>query len=85
MKVEIVGKFYDNHSLSIINRNLAILLKDKCEVLITPFDAISPEYGVPKETLKILKSLCNTIVFQIFKLGILTHLFGVGLLIVKQK
>ena len=57
MKVEIVGKFYDNHSLSIINRNLAILLKDKCEVLITPFDAISPEYGVPKETLKILKSL----------------------------
>ena len=26
MNIEIVGKFFDNHSLSIVNRNLAIEL-----------------------------------------------------------
>jgi hypothetical protein len=26
MNIELVGKFYDNHSLSIINRNLALQL-----------------------------------------------------------
>ena len=28
-QVEIIGKFYDNHSLAIINREIAIRLSDK--------------------------------------------------------
>ena len=54
MKIEIIGKFYDNHSLSIINRNLAIGLNEKHDILITPLDAVNPDAGVKKEHLEIL-------------------------------
>ena len=38
MKIEIIGKFFDNHSLSIINREIATRLSDKFDVYITPVD-----------------------------------------------
>ena len=59
MKVELVGKFFDNHSLSIINRNLVKYLKDKCDLLITPLDSITTEFGVDIDTVKTLKELSN--------------------------
>ena len=42
-KIEIIGKFYDNHSLAIINREVVIRLADKdnypdLDVSITPLD-----------------------------------------------
>lgn len=56
--VEIVGKFYNNHSLSIVNRNLAIgLHKAGRSVCITPLDGYDPEFKVNKEEVKILKQL----------------------------
>jgi glycosyltransferase involved in cell wall biosynthesis len=38
MKIEILGKFYDNQSLSIVNRNLALALSCTNEVSITALD-----------------------------------------------
>lgn len=60
MIVEILGKFYDNHSLSIVNRNVAIGLDNLgLNVFITPLDAFSPSAGIPKEDVKILKKLAS--------------------------
>ena len=57
MIIEIVGKFYDNHSLAIINRKLAVGLHNNKEVnvFITPLDSFGSEHKVPKEEIKILK------------------------------
>ena len=44
INLEILGKFYDNHSLSLINRQLAFYL-NKCkdfEVFLTPLDSPNP-------------------------------------------
>jgi glycosyltransferase involved in cell wall biosynthesis len=58
MDIEIVGKFFDNHSLTIINRNLALQLNNiGAKVYITPLDSFDPQYGVSKETIKDLKTL----------------------------
>ena len=40
MIIEIVGKFYDNHSLTIINRNIALILNEneKIDLYITPLE-----------------------------------------------
>ena len=59
MKIEIIGKFYDNHSLSIINRNLAIGLNKKHDVIITPLDAVNSDAKLKKEHLEILDDLSN--------------------------
>ena len=57
MLIEIVGKFFDNHSLSIINRNIALELhKQNHRVKITPIDSdVSTQVLV--QDLKVLKSL----------------------------
>ena len=55
MIIDFVGKFYDNHSLSIINRNLAIKLAElhpDWEISITPLDSYDPEYRVEKNIVK---------------------------------
>ena len=57
MNIEFVGKFYDNHSLTIINRNIIFKLTDKFNVFITPLDQYDPKYGVDKEVVKKLKEL----------------------------
>jgi glycosyltransferase involved in cell wall biosynthesis len=61
MIIEIIGKFFDNHSLSIINRNIAIRLmnNDSVELLITPLDTYDPVHKVDKNTIKKLKELNN--------------------------
>ena len=82
MKIEIIGKFYDNHSLSIINRNLAIGLNEKHDILITPLDAVDPDAGVKKEHLEILDELSSkeTKLGEEAELqqGIVTHPYGDG-------
>ena len=57
MNIEIVGKFYDNHSLTIINRNIALELCKHHEVFITPLDTFDPAHGVEKKIVKLLKEL----------------------------
>ena len=62
-KVEIIGKFFDNHSLAIINRKLAIGLSevDNIEVFINPLDQYDPQYNVSSTDLKALKKLMKNI------------------------
>ena len=58
--VEILGKFYDNHSLAIINRKIAIELSKYSEnvnVYITPLDRYSSSNNLDKEEVKVLKTL----------------------------
>lgn len=58
MKIEIIGKFYSNHSLSIVNRNLAIELDKKgLDVFITPIDSFSHDQKLDLEQVKVLKRL----------------------------
>ena len=60
MIIDFVGKFYDNHSLSIINRNLAVKLADlfpDWEISITPLDSYDPECKLDKNIVKRLKTL----------------------------
>ena len=59
INVEIIGKFYDNHSLAIINRKLAIGLDkvDDINIFITPLDAYGPEHKTNKDEVKVLKKL----------------------------
>lgn len=57
MRVNFVGKFYDNHSLSIVNRNLAIQLKELIDLTIQPLDAPQFENNLPSCDIEILKSL----------------------------
>lgn len=55
--IEFIGKFFDNHSLSIVNRNLALRLKDRVNLSIIPLDAPSSEYKVEGNQIQILQSL----------------------------
>jgi glycosyltransferase involved in cell wall biosynthesis len=58
MKIEIIGKFYSNHSLSIVNRNLAIELDKKgLDVFITPIDSFVHDQKLNLEQVKTLKRL----------------------------
>lgn len=57
MMIELVGKFYDNHSLSIVNRYLAITLSKYCKVIISPIDSYKPEAKIDKQTLSDLEAL----------------------------
>jgi glycosyltransferase involved in cell wall biosynthesis len=59
MRIELVGKFYDNHSLSIVNRNLAINLKDKVELSILPLDEFDSASKVDTDEVEIIKSLAT--------------------------
>ena len=62
INVEILGKFYDNHSLAIINREIAIRLQNKekypdINLVITPIDKYESQYKVDKDVIQILKKL----------------------------
>lgn len=63
MNIEIVGKFFDNHSLSIVNRNIVLnmynMLGDDFRLCITPLDTYNPESGLDKKEVKILKELAG--------------------------
>ena len=56
MKIEFIGKFYDNHSLTIINRNIVTKLSKKFDVFITPLDKFDPQYKISSDAVKELKT-----------------------------
>ena len=61
INIEILGKFYDNHSLSIINRQLITHLNN-CKdfnIIATPLDSPNPNCNLDINTLKIIKKLSN--------------------------
>lgn len=57
MIIEIVGKFYNNHSLTIINRNIAAKLAEKHDVYLTALDSYDPQYNISKDDVKAIKKL----------------------------
>jgi glycosyltransferase involved in cell wall biosynthesis len=58
MNIEFLGKFYDNHSLSIVNRNIALgLAKANIPVKLLSLDQYDPKYKVDKAIVKKLKQL----------------------------
>ena len=59
MIIEFIGKFYDNHSLTIINRNIALLLNESegIELYITPLDEYNPNANLDKDVVKKLKKI----------------------------
>jgi len=60
MLLEFLGKFYDNHSLSIVNRNIVIsLYKKGVKVKLIALDSYNPKFNVDKQEVKILKELEN--------------------------
>ena len=57
MILEFVGKFYDNHSLTIINRNVATRLAKKFDVYITSLDSYDPQFNIDHNLLSEIKKL----------------------------
>lgn len=58
MNLEFLGKFYDNHSLSIVNRNIVLALYAKdIKVKIIALDSYNPQFKLDKNEVKILKEL----------------------------
>lgn len=58
MNINFVGRFYNNHSLSIVNRYLAIAMsKAGASIKITALDAYDPEFNLDKQIVKQLKEL----------------------------
>lgn len=59
MKIEFIGKFYDQHSISIVNRNLVLKMKDDPDIdlCITSLDFYDPINPIRKEDVLSLKKL----------------------------
>lgn len=60
MRLQILGKFYDNHSLSIVNRNIATNIAKHLpdiDLSIIALDTYNPEFNLDKKVVKSLKSL----------------------------
>ena len=57
MIVEFVGKFYDNHSLTIINRNIAVKLAKKFDIYLTPVDTYDPQFNLSSDVIGTTKQL----------------------------
>ena len=59
INVEILGKFFDNHSLSIINRHIALKLSKSKNInlCITPLDSINPDFNIEIQTIKKLEKI----------------------------
>jgi len=59
INVELIGKVFDNHSLAIVNRNIALQLKDKVNLSISALDTYSQEHKLTKEDAETVSSLVN--------------------------
>ena len=58
MFIEFIGKFYDNHSLSIVNRSIVLeLVKLGVNIRIVPLDSYNPVYALDKNEIRTLKGL----------------------------
>ena len=64
MRIEFLGKFYDNHSLSIVNRNIALgLQKAGIELKLLALDSYDPKFKLDKQVVKQLKELELTVFY----------------------
>jgi glycosyltransferase involved in cell wall biosynthesis len=59
INVELIGKVFDNHSLSIVNRNIALQLKDKVNLSISALDTYSSDHKLSKIDAQTISSLVN--------------------------
>lgn len=59
LKVQYIGKFFDNHSLSIVNRNVALQLQHLVDLSILPLDSFNADYKVDVQQVQDLVSLAN--------------------------
>jgi glycosyltransferase involved in cell wall biosynthesis len=57
--VRFIGKFFDNHSLSIVNRKTVLELKNLVDIQIIPLDAPDSSNKVDSEEISELLSLVN--------------------------
>ncbi len=57
MQVEFIGKFYDNHSLSIVNRKLACELGKIINLNVIALDAPNSEYKVNPDEIDYIQSI----------------------------
>tara|TARA_Y100001972_G_scaffold29384_1_gene36214 strand:+ start:1147 stop:2313 length:1167 start_codon:yes stop_codon:yes gene_type:complete len=57
MIVEFVGKFYDNHSLTIINRSIVTRLAKKFDIYLTPVDTYDSKFNLSSDVIGELKKL----------------------------
>ena len=58
-KIQFIGKFFDNHSLAIVNRNIALNLKDYVDLSIIPLDAPNSEFKVDGDQIEQLLDLAK--------------------------
>jgi glycosyltransferase involved in cell wall biosynthesis len=71
INIEILGKFFDNHSLSIINRQIALNLNkvEDFNIFLTPLDELTNDFKVNKNNIKTIKTLsekeCDDVHIQI--------------------
>jgi len=54
-----IGKFFDNHSLSIVNRKVVLQLKELLDIEIMPLDVPDSSHKVNNEEISELLTLCN--------------------------
>lgn len=54
-----IGKFFDNHSLSIVNRKVALQLKELIDIEVIPLDTPDSANKVNSEEISELLTLCN--------------------------
>ena len=61
IKVEFIGKFFDNHSLSLVNRNLAINIAKhtNIDLYLTPIDSYKSENKLNKADTGLIKQLAS--------------------------
>lgn len=59
LKVQFIGKFFDNHSLSIVNRNIALYLQNYVDLSILPLDSFNVDYKVDASQVKQLQALAS--------------------------
>lgn len=61
MNIEFIGKFYDNQSLSIVNRKLVLAMSKKANVSIIALDSPNSAYNVNPAEIDHLKSLTSEV------------------------
>lgn len=57
MQIEFIGKFYDNQSLSIVNRKVALQLKELCDLSIIALDSPDSSFKVSSDEIEQIRSL----------------------------
>lgn len=57
MQIEFIGKFYDNQSLSIVNRKVALQLKELCNLNIIALDSPDSSFKVSPDEIDQLRTL----------------------------